>query len=87
MKCARLVSPTGNLPKPYYRERLRDFDNLEHRCVTNLLAAYMLWGDNPKCIISMDVLALGNTNFTEVKIMTISAFRDFPMSEKMMLKP
>ena len=62
---------------------LRDYDNLEHRCVTNVLANHMLWGDSPKCMVAMDVLAPGETNFTEVRIMPISAFRDFVMSEKL----
>lgn len=66
---------------------LRDYDNLEHRCVTNVHAVHMLWSDSPKYMISMDVLAPGDTNFTEVRIMTISAFRDFVMSEKLTFNP
>ncbi|MDR1704984.1 MAG: DUF6100 family protein [Clostridiales bacterium] len=62
---------------------LRDYDNVEHRCVTNVLAAHLLWGDNPKCIVSMDVLAPGKINFTEVRVMPISVFREFVMSEKL----
>ena len=31
---------------------LRDYDNVEHRCVTNALAALAMWGDSPHCIIS-----------------------------------
>jgi len=27
--------------------RLRDYDNVEHRCVTNALAALAMWGDSP----------------------------------------
>ena len=30
----------------------RDYDNVEHRCVTNALAALAMWGDSPHCIIS-----------------------------------
>ena len=65
------------------QRHLRDYDNVEHRCITNMLAAHMLWGDSPKCIISMDVLAPGETNFTEIRIMPVTAFREFVMSEKL----
>ena len=62
---------------------LRDYDNVEHRCITNALAAQMMWGDSPKCMISMDALAPGKFNFTEVRVMPIPAFREFVMSEKL----
>ena len=62
---------------------LRDYDNVEHRCITNVLASHLLWGDSPKCIISMDVLAPGERNYTEVRIMPIPVFREFVMSEKL----
>lgn len=65
------------------QRHLRDYDNVEHRCITNVLAAHMLWGDSPKCMVSLDVLAPGRTNFTEVRILPISAFRDFVMSENL----
>lgn len=66
---------------------LRDYDNLEHRCITNVLAASLLWGDSPKCMISMDVLAPGDHNFTEVRLMPLPAFRKFVLSEKIEFKP
>lgn len=66
---------------------LRDYDNVEHRCVTNVLAADLLWGDSPKCMISMDVLAPGDYNFTEIRIMPLPALRSFVMSEKIEFKP
>jgi len=62
---------------------LRDYDNVEHRCVTNVLASHLLWGDSPKCIIGMDVLAPGDSNYTEVRIMPVPAFREFVMSEEL----
>lgn len=62
--------------------RLRDYDNIEHRCVTNALAALAMWGDGPDCIISLDVLAPGERDFTEICVMTMEKFREFVMSEK-----
>lgn len=66
---------------------LRDYDNVEHRCVTNVLASHLLWGDSPKCIISMDVLAPGDHNFTEILMMPLPAFRAFVASEKIEFLP
>lgn len=61
---------------------LRDYDNVEHRCITNALAALAMWGDGPNCMISLDVLAPGDHDFTEIRIMPISAFREFALSEE-----
>lgn len=66
---------------------LRDYDNVEHRCITNVLASHLLWGDSPKCMIGMDVLAPGDHNFTEIRIMPLPAFRAFVMSEKIEFLP
>lgn len=66
---------------------LRDYDNVEHRCITNVLAAHLLWGDSPKCMIGMDVLAPGDHNFTEVRLMPLPVFREFVMSEKIEFIP
>lgn len=60
---------------------LRDYDNLERRCVLNVLARHFLWGDSPNQIISMDILAPGERNFTEVRILPIPEFRALVMSE------
>ena len=61
---------------------LRDYDNVEHRCVANALAALAMWGDSPDCIISLDVLAPGERDFTEICVMTMEKFREFVLSEK-----
>ncbi|MCI8755144.1 MAG: hypothetical protein HFG18_00990 [Oscillospiraceae bacterium] len=61
---------------------LRDYDNVEHRCVTNALAALAMWGDRPDCIVSLDVLAPGERDFTEICVMTMEKFREFVLSEK-----
>lgn len=61
---------------------LRDYDNVEHRCITNVIARHFLKDDSPVCYISMDMLAPGENNYTEVRIMTIPDFRAFVMSEK-----
>lgn len=66
---------------------LRDYDNVEHRCVTNVLALHLLWGDSPKCIISMDVLAPGDHNYTEIRVMPLPTFRRFVMSEDIAFLP
>jgi len=66
---------------------LRDYDNVEHRCITNVLAAHLLWGDSPKCMIAMDVLAPGKKNYTEIRVMPLPQFRDFVMSEKIEYVP
>lgn len=61
---------------------LRDYDNVEHRCITNVLASKAIWGDNPRCMIAMDVLAPGDHNYTEVRVMPLPKFREFVMSEE-----
>lgn len=61
---------------------LRDYDNVEHRCITNVIASKTLWGDNPRCMIQMDVLAPGDHNYTEVRVMPLSKFQEFAMSEE-----
>lgn len=61
---------------------IRDYDNVEHRCITNVIARHFLRDDSPACYISIDVLAPGDSDYTEVRIMTIPAFRAFVISEK-----
>ena len=61
---------------------LRDYDNVEHRCVTNVLASLAMWGDSPECIISLDVLAPGDRDFTEIRVMTMERFREFVLSDE-----
>lgn len=56
---------------------LRDYDNLERRCVTNVIASHFLWSDSPKHIVSMDILVPGNSNYTEILMMTVPEFKDF----------
>jgi hypothetical protein len=60
---------------------LRDYDNVERRCITNVLATHLLWGDSPRCMISMDVLAPGESNYTEIRVMPIPQFRAFVSSD------
>ena len=66
---------------------LRDYDNVERRCVTNVLASHLLWGDSPKCMVGMDVLAPGEGNYTEIRIMPMKQFRAFVMSEDIEFTP
>ena len=66
---------------------LRDYDNVERRCVTNVVARHFLRDDSPACYISMDVLAPGTHNYTEIKIMTIPDFRSFVGSSKIEYLP
>jgi len=60
---------------------MRDYDSLDRRCITNVIARHFMLGDSPACYISMDILAPGETNHTEIRIMTIPDFRKFVMSE------
>ena len=66
---------------------LRDYDNVERRCVTNVLASHLLWGDSPKCMVGMDVLAPGEKNYTEIRVMPMPQFRAFVMSEDIEFTP
>jgi hypothetical protein len=66
---------------------LRDYDNVERRCITNVLAAHLLWGDSPKCMIGMDVLAPGERNYTEIRVMPLPQFRDFATSKDIEFTP
>jgi len=63
-----------------FRRHLRDYDNSERRCITNVIARHFLRDDSPACYISMDVLAPGENDHTEIRIMTISDFRAFVVS-------
>ncbi len=54
---------------------IRDYDNVEHRCITNVIARHFLRDDSPACCISMDMLAVGEITYTEIRILTIPAFR------------
>ena len=60
---------------------LRDYDNLEHRCITNVLASLLMCGDGPDCMISLDILAPGDRDFTEIRIMPLPEFHRFAASE------
>ena len=62
---------------------LRDYDNVEHRCITNVLASLSMCGDGPQCMIALDILAPDNQDFTEVRIMPISDFKQFVASENL----
>ena len=66
---------------------LRDYDNVEHRCITNVLASLSMYGDGPQCMIALDILAPGNQDFTEVRIMPISDFKQFVASENLDYTP
>jgi len=66
---------------------LRDYDNVERRCITNVIARYFMRDDSPACYISMDILAPGENNHTEIRIMTVPAFRAFVSSEKIDFTP
>lgn len=66
---------------------LRDYDNVERRCITNVLATWLMWGDSPKCMIGMDVLAPGEHNYTEIRVMPMPQFRAFVESEEIEFTP
>lgn len=66
---------------------LRDYDNLEHRCITNALAALAMGGDSPNCMVSLDILAPGERDYTEIRIMPVSDFRRFAASEEIVFQP
>jgi len=62
---------------------LRDYDNLEHRCITNALASLLMCGDGPNCMISLDILVPGERNFTEIRLLPEREFRQLVASEKL----
>ena len=84
-RCALVYLHHYDSSKP--ARRLRDYDNVEHRCITNALAALTMWGDGPGCMLSLDVLAPGDYNFTEICILPLSRFREFALSEEMGFLP
>jgi hypothetical protein len=59
---------------------MRDYDNVERRCITNVIARHFLRDDSPACYISMDILAPGESSFTEIRLLAIPAFRALFMS-------
>lgn len=56
------------------RRQVRDYDNLEYRCVLNVIARHFLWDDDPSSYISMHNIIPDKSNFTEVRVMKLSAF-------------
>ena len=60
---------------------------MEHRCITNALAALTMWRDGPGCMVSLDVLAPGGHDFTEIRILPLSRFREFALAEGMDFLP
>ena len=89
------------LPRPLFTERcavvfihhykkgairnIRDYDNVEHRCITNVIARHFLRDDSPACYISMDMLAISENAFTEIRLITIPAFRELVQSSEIEL--
>ena len=61
---------------------MRDYDNVERRCVTNVIARHFLRDDSPACYVSMDILAQGESTFTEIRLLTIPAFRELVRSSE-----
>ena len=59
---------------------MRDYDNVERRCITNVIARHFLSDDSPACYISMDILAPGESTYTEIRLLTIPAFRELVRS-------
>lgn len=84
-RCALVYLHHYDAGKP--ARRLRDYDNVEHRCITNALAALTMWGDGPGCMVSLDVLAPGGHDFTEIRILPLSRFREFALSEEIDFLP
>ena len=60
---------------------IRDYDNLEYRCVLNAIAQHFLWDDEPAGYLSMHDVIPDDANFTEVLIMAIPDFKRFISSE------
>lgn len=91
------------IPRPLLKERsavvfvhrysgagirhLRDYDNVEHRCITNVIARYFLLDDTPASYVSMDILAPGVRNQTEILIMPIAEFQAFAASDQIRYLP
>jgi hypothetical protein len=96
-----LYAKENALPRPLFSERcavvfihhyrgnairnMRDYDNVEHRCITNVIARHFLRDDSPACYISMDMLAISEITFTEIRLLTISAFRELVESREIEL--
>lgn len=94
----RQYSRDNALPQPLFDERcavvfihryagkgvrqLRDYDNTERRCITNVIARHFLRDDSPACYMGVDILAPVRRNQTEIRVMTIPDFRAFIISEK-----
>lgn len=68
------------------RRYIRDYDNLERRCVLNVIALHFLTDDNPAGYIAMDDIVPDNQNYTEICVMNIPSFQNYVMSEKLTMK-
>lgn len=66
---------------------IRDYDNVEHRCITNVITRHFLPDDTPACYIGMDILAPGDVNQTEIRLMPIPAFQAFVASGEIAYLP
>ena len=56
---------------------LCNYDNTERHCNTNVIARHFIYDDSPVRYIGMDILAPGQSNHTEIRIMTIMDFQAF----------
>ena len=59
------------------RRYIRDYDNLECRCVLNAITQYFLLDDEPMQMVLMHEIVPDCKNFTEVLVMKISDFKKF----------
>lgn len=67
--------------------QIRDYDNVEHRCITNVIAKHFLTDDTPACYIGMDILAPGDVDQTEIRLMPVPAFQAFVASGEIAYLP
>ncbi|WRS28457.1 DUF6100 family protein [Oscillospiraceae bacterium MB08-C2-2] len=61
--------------------QVRDYDNLEYRCVLNTLARRLLWDDDPRSYVCFHGVVPDTSTYTEIRVMALSAFQNYISNE------
>lgn len=59
------------------KRKLRDFDNMERRCILNVLSRHMVVGDSPDSIVTMDLMTGDQRDYSEICIMPMERFTSY----------
>lgn len=85
-RCAVVFLHHYDLEKNRKRQ-LRDYDNLERRCILNVLTRHVLVDDSPEQLVSMDLMTADQRDYTEICVMPMERFGRYILSSGLLGKP